>query len=242
MWQAEMRVDLDAIRDNVARLRAGTSAEVMAVVKADGYGHGMVPAARAALARRAPTGSACAPSTRRSTLRRAGITAPVLAWLLPRRCRCTTGSRPTSTSPLRQPGAAGRDDRGGAGGRAGRPGCTSRSTPGLSRGGATAAEWPALCEAAAKAQADGCVEVVGVWSHFVYADVPDHPTTDRQLAAFRDGLAVAERVGLARGYRHLANSAATLTRPDTHFDLVRPGHRVTACRRCRASGSGCGRR
>ena len=49
MWQAEVRVDLEAIRANVARLRAGTAAEVMAVVKGDGYGHGMVPAARAAL-------------------------------------------------------------------------------------------------------------------------------------------------------------------------------------------------
>ena len=50
MWQAEVRIDLDAIRDNVATLRARTTAELMAVVKADGYGHGMLPSARAALA------------------------------------------------------------------------------------------------------------------------------------------------------------------------------------------------
>ncbi|HEY7176734.1 MAG TPA: alanine racemase, partial [Micromonosporaceae bacterium] len=50
MWQPEIRVDLGAIRDNVLRLRAGTTAQIMAIVKADGYGHGMVPAARAALA------------------------------------------------------------------------------------------------------------------------------------------------------------------------------------------------
>ena len=72
-------------------------------------------------------------------------------------------------------------------------------------------------------QADGDVEVVGVWSHFVYADVPGHPTTDRQLAASRRRSSVAERFGITPRYRHLANSAATLTRPDTHFDLVRPG-------------------
>jgi alanine racemase len=94
---------------------------------------------------------------------------------------------------------------------------------GLSRGGATTAEWPALLEAAAKAQADGEIEVVGVWSHFVYADAPGHETTDHQLAEFADGLAVAERYGITPRYRHIANSAATLTRPDAHYDLVRPG-------------------
>src|SRR5437763_1635391 len=83
---------------------------------------------------------------------------------------------------------------------------------GLARGGATPTEWPLLCEAAAKAQDDGDVEVVGVWSHLVYADEPEHETTDRQLAAFLDGLAVAQRLGITPRLRHLANSAATLTR------------------------------
>ena len=72
-------------------------------------------------------------------------------------------------------------------------------------------------------QADGDIEVVGVWSHLVYADVPDHETTDRQLALFAEGLAAAERFGISPRYRHIANSAATLTRPDAHYDLVRPG-------------------
>src|SRR3954453_3663768 len=81
MWQAEVRIDLDAIRDNVATLRAGTTAEVMAVVKADGYGHGMLPAARGALAG-GGTWLGVAPLDEALTLRRAGLTVPVLAWLL----------------------------------------------------------------------------------------------------------------------------------------------------------------
>src|SRR4051794_9688759 len=81
MWQAEVRVDLDAIRDNVALLRAGTQAEVMAVVKADGYGHGMLPSARAALAGGATWLGVCT-LDEALELRRGGITAPVLAWLL----------------------------------------------------------------------------------------------------------------------------------------------------------------
>ncbi|HEU5109212.1 MAG TPA: alanine racemase [Micromonosporaceae bacterium] len=221
MWQAEIRVDLNAIRDNVARLRAGTDAEVMAVVKADGYGHGMIPAARAALAGGATWLGVCT-LEEALELRRAGFDVPVLAWLL------------APGLPLHAGVAAGVDlsaaslgllgEIVAAAGRAGRPARVHlKIDTGLSRGGATAADWPALVEAAAKAEADGHVEVVGAWSHFVYADAPGHPTVDRQLAAFADGLAVAERLGVNPRYRHIANSAATLTRPDAHFNLVRPG-------------------
>src|SRR5215467_7676943 len=80
MWQAEIRIDLGAIRDNVARLRAGTDAEVMAVVKADAYGHGMIPSARAALAGGATWLGACT-IPEGLELRAAGITVPVLCWL-----------------------------------------------------------------------------------------------------------------------------------------------------------------
>jgi alanine racemase len=221
MWQAQVHVDLDAIQHNVARLRAGTTAELMAVVKGDGYGHGMVPVARAALDAGADWLGACTLGEALQ-LRAAGITAPVLAWLL------------APGLPLHEGIAAGVDlsaaslpglDEVVAGARAaGRPARLHlKVDTGLSRGGATAADWPALVEAVAKAVADGTVEVVGVWSHFVNADVPADPITDAQLGVFRAALDVAARFGIAPRYRHLANSAATLTRPDTHFDLVRPG-------------------
>ncbi|MDX6373407.1 MAG: alanine racemase, partial [Nocardioidaceae bacterium] len=91
-------------------------------------------------------------------------------------------------------------------------------------GGAQPADWPELCEAAAKAEADGAVKVSGLWSHFAFADGgPDHPTNSRQTAVFREALDIAARAGLEPEVRHLANSAATLTAPPTHFDLVRPG-------------------
>jgi alanine racemase len=221
MWQAEVRIDLDAIRDNVATLRASTTAEVMAVVKGDGYGHGMLPAARAALAGGATWLGVCTLDEALG-LRRGGVTAPVLAWLL------------APGLPLHEGVAADVDLNAGsvdqlaalvtAARLAGRPARAHlKLDTGLSRGGATPAEWPALLEAAAKAQVDGEIEVVGVWSHFVYADAPGHETTDHQLAEFADGLAVAERYGITPRYRHIANSAATLTRPDAHYDLVRPG-------------------
>jgi alanine racemase len=223
MWQAEVQVDLGAIRTNVSRLRDGVrpGAQVMAVVKADGYGHGMIPAARAALAGGATWLGGCTLGEALE-LRRAGLTVPVLAWLLP------------PGAPLHEGIAADIDLSAGTTGvlaelveAARRLGRRARVhlkiDTGLARGGATATDWPLLCEAAARAQDDGDLEVVAVWSHLVHADNPDHKTTDRQLVAFTDGLAVAERLGISPPIRHLANSAATLTRPDTHFELVRPG-------------------
>jgi alanine racemase len=221
MWQAEVRVDLDAIARNVEVLRAGTTAEVMAVVKGDGYGHGMVPSARAALAGGA-TWLGVATLAEGLVLRRAGLEVPIMAWLhspgLPLHqgveadLDLSAGTLELLDDLVRAAGHTGRTAR-----------VHLKIDTGLARGGATAVEWPALVEAAAKAQADGHIEVIGVWSHLVYADVPGHETTDRQVAAFAEALAVAERLGVTPRYRHLANSAATLTRPDTHYDLVRPG-------------------
>src|SRR4051794_18202563 len=221
MWQAEVRIDLDAIRDNVALLCARSSAEVMAVVKADGYGHGMVPSARAALAGGA-TWLGVATLDEGLTLRRAGIDVPVLAWLHSAGLSLHEGV--TAGVDLSAGSIELLDELVTAARQAERTARVHlKLDTGLARGGATPAEWPALLEAAAKAQADGDIDVVGVWSHFAYADAPGHETIDHQLAAFADGLAVAERYGITPRYRHIANSAATLTRPDTHFDLVRAG-------------------
>ncbi len=221
MWQAEIEVDLGAIRDNVANLRTRTSAEVMAVVKADGYGHGMVPTARAAIAGGATwLGSATIPEG--LALRAAGIDVPILAWLwspgAPLR-EAVHADIDLSAASLAQLAAI--VDAGRAEGRAAR--VHLKLDTGLARSGSTPAEWTGLVEAAAKAQADGDIEAVGVWSHFAHADDADHPTTDRQLQVFHEGLEAAARFGLEPRWRHIANSAATLTRPDTHFDLVRPG-------------------
>jgi alanine racemase len=67
------------------------------------------------------------------------------------------------------------------------------------------------------------IEHTGIWSHFVYADSPGHPTTAAQVERFAEALRVAERLGVVPDVRHLANSAATVTLPSAHFDLVRPG-------------------
>lgn len=221
MWQAEIRVDLDAIQENVANLCARTSAEVMAVVKADGYGHGMVPVARAALAGGATWLGACTLGEALE-LRAAGVKAPVFAWLLAPGLPLYHGVEAkvdlsaASLDQLAELVTAAKKA-----GRAAR--VHLKIDTGLGRGGAAPDDWPALVEAAAKAQADGTVEVVGVWSHLARADEPGHASVNRQLAVFEQALALAGRLGLTPRYRHIANSAATLVRPDSHFDLVRPG-------------------
>lgn len=221
MQLAEALVDLGAIRANTARLAAGTAASVMAVVKADGYGHGMLPAARAALAGGADWLGVCS-LEEALALRADGISAPVLAWLLApgqQLHRAVAADIDLSAASVPLLGEIVEAAR-----VAGRPARVHlKVDTGLSRNGATAADWPDLLTAAAKAVADGTVEVVGAWSHLACADVPGHPSIASQIDAFNDALEVAERAGVHPRLRHLANSAATLSRPESHFDLVRPG-------------------
>jgi alanine racemase len=77
--------------------------------------------------------------------------------------------------------------------------------------------------AAARAQADGDLTVVGLWSHMAYADAPTHPTIAAQVSVFDEAVDVARAAGLTEARRHLANSAATVALPDTWYDMVRPG-------------------
>jgi alanine racemase len=220
--RAEARIDLDAISANVRALVGhAPTAQLMAVVKADGYGHGAAQSARAALAGGAQWLGVAYPSEA-AELRAAGIDAPMLAWLLTPgedlrdTLRTKVDLSVSSVAMLHHVVA-----------QAAEVGVTARVhlkiDTGLSRAGATSRDWPALVDAAAKAQADDAVVIAGVWSHFAYADSPRHETIGSQLAVYREALALAESRGVRPELRHIANSAATLTLPEAHFDLVRPG-------------------
>jgi len=220
--RAEARIDLSAISRNVAALRRHSgNAELMAVVKAEGYGHGLLPSARAALAGGA-SWLGVAFLEEALALRADGVREPILCWLAVPGEPLTdavsadidlSASDVWSVEELRRAAQS-----------AGRPARVHlKADTGLHRAGATAQRWPDLVEAAAKAEASGELSIVGVWSHLAYADAPGHPTVQRQEAAFEEALDVAARAGLRPVVRHLANSAATLTRPQAHYDLVRPG-------------------
>lgn len=219
--RAEVVVDLDAIAANTAVLRERVGRPLMAVVKADGYGHGLVPAARAVLAGGADhLGVAVVDEA--LALRAAGVTAPVLAWL--NGPGTDVAAALAADVELSVNAGWGLADVVAAARAAGTTARVHLAVDtGLSREGATADEWPALVAAAARAQADGDVAVVGLWSHLAYADAPTHPTIGAQVRAFEEATAVARDAGLTDARWHLANSAATIALPETWFDLVRPG-------------------
>ncbi|MGN6611557.1 MAG: alanine racemase [Angustibacter sp.] len=219
---AEAVIDLGAVRSNVAALREhAPSAEVMAVVKADAYGHGLVPSARAARSGGA-TWLGVAQLAEGLALRQAGDTGLLLSWLhVPGddfAAALTADIDLSASAPwaLDEIAAAARTT-----GRTAR--VHLKIDTGLSRGGAPAAQWTDLVDHALKLQSEGCLEAVGVWSHLAWADAPQHPTVARQREAFDAALEAAAHRGLTPQVRHLANSAATLTSPALHYDLVRPG-------------------
>lgn len=220
-WERRALIDLSAIRENVKRIRDLVApAKVMAVVKADAYGHGAVHVARAAVHAGASWVGA-AHVTEVLALRSAGITAPALAWLH------------TADTPFGQAIAENIDIAvsgwelefvAEAARKAAQPARVHlKIDTGLGRNGCTPEDWDALLGQAAAYQEEGLLRVVGVFSHLAVADEPQRPETDEQLEAFRQAVALAEDAGFDLQVRHLANTPAILSRPDTHFDMVRLG-------------------
>ncbi|MGW4006573.1 alanine racemase, partial [Streptomyces nigra] len=99
-----------------------------------------------------------------------------------------------------------------------------KADTGLGRGGCQPGDdWAELVREALRAEGDGLIRITGLWSHFACADEPGHPSIAAQLDSFREMTAYAEERGARPEVRHIANSPATLTLPESHFDLVRTG-------------------
>ncbi|MCX4576926.1 alanine racemase [Streptomyces sp. NBC_01571] len=220
--RARAEIDLAALRANVRTLRAhAPSAALMAVVKSDAYGHGAVPCARAALEAGA-TWLGTATPEEALALRAAGIPGRVMCWLW------------TPGGPWREAVEADLDvsvsgmwalrEVVAAATAAGVPARVQlKADTGLGRSGCQPADWPELVTEALRAEAGGRVRITGLWSHFACADEPGHPSVRAQLTLFREMVAYAEERGVRPEVRHIANSPATLTLPESHFDLVRTG-------------------
>ncbi len=220
--RAEAVIDLDAISANVAALRDHVGGrDVMAVVKADGYGHGIVESARAARAGGA-SWLGVAFLDEALQLRAAGDTGPVLSWLAVPGERYDEGI--TAGVELAAYSSAQLLEIATAANQVGeRAAVQLKLDSGLGRGGARPNEWARLTALAAKRQADGDIEVTGVWSHLARSDEPGHPSIADQTAAFEAGVDEARAAGLEPRHVHLANSGAVLAAPQTWFTLVRPG-------------------
>jgi alanine racemase len=220
--RARAEIDLAALRANVRALRDRASgAALMAVVKSDAYGHGAIPCARAAVAAGA-TWLGTATPEEALALRAAGLTGRVMCWLWtpggPWReaIEADLDLGVSAMWALAEIRAAAR-----AAGRTAR--VQLKADTGLGRNGCPPADWPELVAEALRAEAEGTVRITGLWSHFACADEPGHPSVAAQLTRFHEMVAYAERQGVRPEVRHIANSPATLTLPESHFDLVRTG-------------------
>ncbi|MFE5187165.1 alanine racemase [Streptomyces sp. NPDC056628] len=222
--RARAEIDLAALRANVRTLRGrAPGAALMAVVKADAYGHGALRCARAALEAGASWLGTATPEEALA-LRAAGIQGVrMMCWLWTpggpwqEAIEADLDVSVSGMWALREVTEAAR--------RAGTPARVQlKADTGLGRGGCQPGDdWAELVREALRAEADGLIRITGLWSHFACADEPGHPSIAAQLDRFREMTAYAEERGVRPEVRHIANSPATLTLPESHFDLVRTG-------------------
>lgn len=215
-------IDLEAYRRNLRTLtELAGGVDTMAVVKADGYGHGMLPCAGAARSAGVDWLGVATPAEALA-LREGGDDGPVLCWLYgpdedltaPVAARITvTASDADQLSRLVAAAAVCRRTAE----------IQLKIDTGLSRNGSPEAEWAALCAAAAEAERAGAVTVTGIWSHLAAADEPDHPANRTQRQRFERASEEAAQAGLRPRWRHLANSAGAMVQPALRYDLVRLG-------------------
>lgn len=233
-YPAQAIVDLAALRDNMRHLvdvvgGAHSGTAVMGVVKADAYGHGLLPSALAALAGGA-TWLGTAQSHEALTLRKLGIG--------PDRCRILTWVYNGAQVPFDELIAndidvsigslAGIERLAQAARAVGKPARVHiKVDSGFGRNGFTEENFDEALAALVPLAHEGVLDIVGQWSHLAVADSPDVPefvaSTDRQIEHFKDFTRRMETAGIAPRIRHLANTAATLDRPEIHFELTRPG-------------------
>jgi alanine racemase len=213
MNRAEVRIDLARITENVKHLKNLSGTNVMAVVKADAYGHGLVEVARAAI-----DGGASALGValleEAITLRKAGITSPILAWLVPPGSDFKSAVdneidlAASSIIALEQIGSVTSKNR---------PRVHLEVDTGMTRGGFLS-EWGKL-----DAHHVANIDIVGIFSHFARADEPGQEQNDQQRERFKEMVATLESFGYTNIVRHLSNSAATLKDDQSRFDMVRAG-------------------
>ncbi|HEU5223948.1 MAG TPA: alanine racemase [Candidatus Lumbricidophila sp.] len=216
-----LEVDLNAVAANVRTLAATTCGSIMAVVKADGFGHGAVPIAIAAVQAGA-TSLGVATIDEALALRTAGLDVPLLSWLNPVGADFATAV--AHDIDLAVPTLAHLNAVAAAAHSIGRVARVHLHVDtGLHRDGAPRAEWADLSAAARQAERLGVATVAGAMSHLPCADRPGHPSTMAGRAALLDAVSVMRAAGLDPALVHLATTAATQHAPETHFDLSRIG-------------------
>jgi alanine racemase len=209
----------EAITENIAIARARTHSRIMAVVKADGYGHGAITVARAAIT----AGAEWLGTTdiaEALQLRTAGLTSPILTWLHPSgvdaeaaaTCRIdiAIGSVDELEALLKQTASEAVRVH------------LSMDT-GMAREGCPIHEWDALIARARQAQRQGKIHVVGLMGHLPMADRAEPEANAPAVSRMRQAKRAVMAAGFDAPLTHLAATSGTLTDPATHFGMVRLG-------------------
>ncbi|WP_199238661.1 alanine racemase [Kribbella steppae] len=213
---SEAVVDLSAVRDNVRTFRRLVPQGVMAVVKADAFGHGAVPVARAAVEAGA-IWLGVARAEEALQLRAAGLIVPILTWLYDAAELMLLGDVDVDVSVstvaelqrvVSNPSVHH---------------VQLKLDTGLHRSGSAPDQWIELTRAAAHYEALGALTVRGIWSHLSHGDSQDAVQSRRQLQLLRTGVVLARRAGLRPSVVHLANSAGAITLDAPDCDLARIG-------------------
>ncbi|MCK6068045.1 MULTISPECIES: alanine racemase [Microbacterium] len=213
----EARIDVDAITDNVRHLRRLTDAEIIAVVKADAYGHGAFRSAVAALQGGASR-LGVADIAEALRLRREGITAPILAWL-----HAPGTSFAEAVEHDIEVGVSGMDQllQAAAAASGNRPAAVHiKIDTGLSRNGVPPAQYRVVFAEAARLERIGKVRVVGLFSHLSNASAADDLAA---LRVFEEAVSEAASLGLNPPLRHIAATQAAIELPETRLGCVRIG-------------------
>ncbi|CAN5153404.1 alanine racemase [soil metagenome] len=213
-------VDLGAYRQNLRLMKTRVApAEVMVIVKSDGYGHGLLPLVRVAIAEGIRSiGTLDIDSALELRVAGVGTENLLFTWLLAPDedfVEAIAGGVDLGVSTLAELERIGAAAEG-----VGIARLHFKIDTGLHRNGADAADWPILVERAVELQSSGRVELVGVWTHIAEASDEEDSAAIRR---FHEAIDVAQGLGAAFDVRHLAASAAAFARADARFDLVRIG-------------------
>jgi len=220
MSRASAEINLSAIAQNFKSIKSRTTADVLAVVKADAYGHGLIPVSKA-LEEAGANWFGTALLEEAINLRKAGILKPIISWLTP------LGEDFKSAIDLDiDLGIPSIDLLDEVIKAASLTGKTARIhleiDTGMSRGGVLS-EWDQLIKSVLAGVNLKQLKVIGIWSHFARADEPDELMNQEQLSLFEEKVNQAKAAGIDAQFIHIANSAALFTNKSTHKNIIRSG-------------------
>ena len=220
MSRACVEVNLSAIAQNFKSIKSRTTADVLAVVKADAYGHGLIPVSKA-LEDAGADWFGTALLEEAINLRKAGILKPIISWLTPLGEDFKSAidldidlgipSIDLLNEVIKAASLTGKAAR-----------IHLEIDTGMSRGGVLS-EWDQLIKSVLVGVNLKQLKVIGIWSHFARADEPDELMNQEQLSLFEEKVNQAKAAGLDVQFIHIANSAALFTNKSSHKNIIRSG-------------------